>query len=129
MKRFWKGFFWGEPSHKSRAWVGVVSGLGVVALALWLFTRGRGAPLFLFALLFLGLANVGWGAELFPRRRTTISGWARVGRWGCALVGAILAILSLLWGLAFGPVFGLVIAGTGLLQVFEFAPGGPANRP
>jgi hypothetical protein len=41
----------------------------------------------------------------------------------------VLAILSLLWGISFGPVIGLIIAGGALLQVVEFAPGGPANRP
>jgi len=41
----------------------------------------------------------------------------------------LLALLSLFWGLTFTPLFGLVIAGMGLLQVFEFAPGAPANRP
>jgi len=52
-----------------------------------------------------------------------------VGRWGSALVGSVLAALSLLWGLTFGLVYGVVILGMGLLQVFEFAPGSPANRP
>jgi hypothetical protein len=122
-------FFWGAPSHKPIAWTGAVSGLLVVALALFLLVIGHGAPLFLFALLFVGLANLGWGAELLPRRLSTLAGWARVGRWGCALAGSVLAILSLLWGLSFGPIIGVVIAGGALLQILEFAPGGPANRP
>jgi hypothetical protein len=129
MGRFWTAFFWGAPSHKSIAWAGALSGLGVIALALLLLTIRHGAPLFLLALLFLGLANFGWAAELLPRQHTTVAGWLRVGRWCCALVGATLALLSLLWGLAFGLAFGLVIAGAALLQGLEFAPGGPANRP
>jgi hypothetical protein len=122
-------FFWGAPSHKPIAWAGALSGLGVVALAVFLFALGHGAPLFLRALLFLRLANVGWGAELLPREQTMLAGWARIGRWGCALIGAALAVLSLLWGFSFSPLFGGVIAVAGLLQIFEFAPGGPANRP
>jgi hypothetical protein len=85
VRRSRRAFFWGAPSHKPIAWAGVLSGLGVVALAVFLFTLGHGAPLFLLALLFLGLANVGWGAELLPREQTTLAGWARIGRWwGCA---------------------------------------------
>jgi hypothetical protein len=106
-----------------------LSGLLVVALALFLLVIGHGAPLFLLALLCVGLANVGWAAELLPRRLTGFAGWMRVARWGCALVGSALAILSLIWGLSFGLVFGLIIAGGAILQVVEFAPGGPANRP
>jgi hypothetical protein len=90
---------------------------------------GHGELLFLAALLCVGLANLGWGAELLPRRLTSIAGWARVARWGCALLGSALAILSLIWGVSFGVAFGLIIAGGAILQVFEFAPGGPANRP
>ena len=129
MNWFRNGFFWGAPSHKSIAWTGAVSGLLVVALALFLLVLGHGAPLFLFALLVVGLANLGWGIELLPRQLSTFAGWARVGRWGCALAGSVLAILSLLWGLSFGPIFGVVIAVGALLQVVEFAPYGPANRP
>jgi hypothetical protein len=124
-----KGFFWGAPSHKSIAWTGAISGLLVVALAIFLLVLGRGALLFLLALLFVGLANLGWGIELLPRRLFALAGWARVGRWGCALAGSALAILSLLWGLSFGPIFGMIIAVGALLQVVEFAPGGPANHP
>jgi hypothetical protein len=122
-------FFWGAPSHKPIAWAGALSGLIVVALALFLLAIGHGAPLFLGALLCVGLANLGWGAELLPRRLTSTAGWARVARWGCALAGSVLAILSLIWGLAFGLAIGLIIAGGAILQVIEFAPGGPANRP
>jgi hypothetical protein len=129
MTWFKKAFFWGAPSRKPIAWVGAVSGLLVIALAIFLLAIGHGAPLFLFAILFLGLANLGWGAELLPHRMATLAGWVRVARWGCALIGSVLSALSLLWGLSFGPVIGLVIAGGALLQVFEFAPGGPANRP
>jgi hypothetical protein len=127
--RFWQGFFWGEPSHKSIAWVGAGSGLGVMALAVLLLAIGHGAPVFLVALLFLGLANFGWAAELLPKRRAPIAGWVRAGRWGCALVGATLALVSLVVGAAFSPAFGIVIVGAGLLQILEFAPGGPANKP
>jgi hypothetical protein len=123
------GFFWGAPSHKPIAWAGALSGLVVIALALFLFAIGHGAPLFLGALLCVGLANLGWAAELLPRRLTRVAGWARVVRWGCALAGSVLAILSLIWGVSFGLAFGLIIAGAAVLQVVEFAPCGPANRP
>jgi hypothetical protein len=63
-----------------------------VALAVFLLAIGHGAPLFVVALLFVGLGNLGWGAELLPRQMK-------------------------------------VIAAGGILQVLEFAPGGPANRP
>jgi hypothetical protein len=129
MSWFKKAFFWGAPSRKSIAWIGAVSGLLVAALALFLLAIGHGAPLFLLAILFLGLANLGWGAELLPRRMALFAGWVRVVRWGCAVAGSVLAILSFLWGISFGPVIGLIIAGGALLQVVEFAPGGPANRP
>lgn len=122
-------FFWGAPSRKSIAWVGALSGAGVMALAILLLSIGHSAPIFLVALLLLGMANLGWGAELLPRQRLTMVGWARTARWACALLGFILAALSLLWGLAFGLWFGLTIAGMGLVQVFEFAPTGPANQP
>lgn len=122
-------FFWGAPSHKPIAWVGVVSGLAVVALAVFLLILGHGAPLFLVALLGVGLANLGWAAELLPRRMTRLAGWMRVARWGCALIGTVLAILSLLLGLSFGPLIGVIIAGGAVAQVFEFAPRGPANHP
>lgn len=128
MRRFWKRFFWGAPSHKSIAWAGAVSGLGLIGFAIVMFVIGHGAPLFVAAIGFLGLANFGWGAELLPAHAATIAGWMRAGRWGGALGGSALAALSLLWGLTFGPVYGIVILGMGLLQVFEFAPGGPANR-
>lgn len=129
MRTFWKRFFWGAPSHKSIAWAGAVSGLGLIVFALFMLAIGHGTPLFMVTILFLGLANAGWGAELLPASIATTAGWMRVGRWGSALVGSALAALSLFWGQTFGPVYGVVILGMGLLQVFEFAPGGPANRP
>jgi hypothetical protein len=129
MQRFWKRFFWGAPSHKSIAWAGALSGLGLIGFALLMLVIGHGTPLFMLAIGFLGLANFGWGAELLSANNANAVGWMRVGRWGSALVGSALAALSLLWGQTFGPVYGIVILGMGLLQVFEFAPGGPANRP
>lgn len=126
---FRPAFFWGAPSRKSIAWAGALSGAGVVALAVLLLIIGHGAPLFLVALLLLGLANLGWAAELLPAARLRAAGWARAGRWGCALVGSVLTLLTLMWGPAFGLWFGLAIAGMGLMQVFEFAPNGPANQP
>jgi hypothetical protein len=124
-----RSFFWGAPSHRPIAWIGAVSGLGVVALAVFLLAIGHGAPLFVIALLCLGLANLGWGAELLPRQQTAVAGWIRVGRWACALAGTILALFSLLAGVAFSPAFGIVIVAAGILQSFEFAPGRPSNRP
>ncbi len=129
MRRFWKRFFWGAPSHKGIAWAGAVSGLGLIGFALFMLAIGHGTPLFMVAIGFLGLANFGWGAELLPVGSADTAGWMRVGRWGSALVGSSLAALSLLLGLTFGPVYGIVILGMGLLQALEFAPGGPANRP
>lgn len=126
---FQHAFFWGVPNRKSIAWWGAAGGAGVVALAVLLMILGHGAPVFLVALLLLGLANLGWAAELLPARRLCAAGWTRAGRWGCALIGSALALLSLLLGLAFDLWFGLAIAGMGLLQVFEFAPSGPANQP
>jgi hypothetical protein len=123
------GFFWGAPSHKPIAWVGALSGLAVVALAIFLMILGHGAPLFLGALLGVGLANLGWAAELLPRHMTRLAGWVRVARLGCALMGSVLSVLSLVLGLSFGPLIGAIIAGGAVLQVVEFAPSGPANRP
>lgn len=126
---FRDAFFWGAPSRKSIAWAGALSGAGVVALAILLLSIGHGSPVFLVALLLLGLANLGWAAELLPTRQLCAAGWTRAGRWTFALVGSILALVSLLWGLAFGFWFGLVIVGMGIAQIVEFAPGGPANQP
>src|SRR5262245_3207496 len=56
-------FFWGAPSHKPIAWAGAVSGLIVVALAVLLLVIGHGAPVFLVALLCVGLANFGWAGR------------------------------------------------------------------
>jgi hypothetical protein len=128
MRRFWKRFFWGAPSHKSIAWAGAVSGLGLIGFALFMLAIGQSTPLFMVSIGFLGLANFGWGAELLPTGKTNAAGRMRMGRWGSALIGSGLAALSLLWGLTFGPVYGIVILGMGLLQALEFAPGGPANR-
>jgi hypothetical protein len=50
-------------------------------------------------------------------------------RWGSALTGSILAAVSLPLSLSFAPLYGIVILAMGLLQVVEFAPGGPANKP
>jgi hypothetical protein len=129
MRQVWKRFFWGAPSHKGIAWAGAVSGLGLIAFTVFMLVIGHGTPLFMAAIGFLGLANFGWGAELLPARSITAAGLMRVGRWGSALVGSVLAALSLLLSLTFGPVYGIVILAMGLLQAFEFAPGGPANKP
>jgi hypothetical protein len=129
MRQLWKRFFWGAPSHKSIAWAGALSGLGLIGFGLFMLAIGHGTPIFMAAIIVLGLANFGWGAELLPVRRATTAGWMRVTRWGCALVGSVLAALSLVLSLTFGPVYGIVVLGMGLLQVLEFAPGGPANKP
>jgi hypothetical protein len=127
MSRFWKRFFWGAPSHKRIAWVGTVAGILVLALAGVVFEKAQ--PLFVLAVFFVGLAELGWVAELLPRRRAGTAGWARLARWLCAVAGTILAGLSLLWGLTPVVWFGAVIAGTGMLLALEMAPSGPANRP
>jgi hypothetical protein len=75
------------------------------------------------------MANFGWGAELLPTRGATFVGWLRIGRWGSAVLASVLELVSLLLGITFAPVYGLVILGTGLPRTFEFAPGGPANKP
>jgi hypothetical protein len=124
-----RAFFWGPPSRKRIAWAGWTSGLVVAGVAALLLALGHGATVFVLALLGVGLANLGWAAELFPRGLTALAGWIRVARWLCAIGGAILAILSLAWGLSFGTVVGIVIAGGALAQVLEFAPCGPANKP
>jgi hypothetical protein len=98
MRRFWKRFFWGAPSHKSIAWAGAVSGLGLIGFALFMLAIGQSTPLFMVSIGFLGLANFGWGAELLPTGKTNAAGRMRVRRWGSALVGSVLAALSLLWG-------------------------------
>ena len=47
MHTFWKRFFWGAPSHKSSAWAGALSGLGLIAFALFMLAIGHGTPLFI----------------------------------------------------------------------------------
>ncbi len=117
MRTFWKGFFWGPPSHKRIAWHGALAGLAVLALPLIIAVFGKGGyPLFLLALVFVGLAETGWGIEILPRHIVTLAGWGRVVRWLCAVIG-----LAPLW-------FTGVIAVGALLLVFEMAPGGYANR-
>lgn len=128
MRRFWKGFFWGPPSHKPIAWLGASAGIVVLALPVFIALAGTGGqPVFLAALLFVGLAETGWGVELAPRRLATLAGWGRAARWLCAVVGVALAMVSLIGQLA--PLwFVAVILVGALLLVYEMAPGGPANR-
>jgi hypothetical protein len=128
MRRYWKGFFWGPPSHKQIAWVGAGAGVVVLVLPFVIARFGTGGhPVFLLALLFIGLAETGWAAELAPRHVVTLAGWGRAARWLCSVIGLALAIISLLAQLA--PLwFAGVIAVTALLLVVEMAPGGFANR-
>jgi hypothetical protein len=128
VRTFWKGFFWGPPSHKPVAWVGAVAGLAVLALPLVIAVFGSGGhPLFLLALLFVGLAEAGWGVELLPRHLVGLTGWGRAARFLCAVVGLVLAVISLLAQLA--PLWFVgVLALTALLLVLEMAPAGHANR-
>lgn len=128
MRGFWKGFFWGSPSHKPVAWLGASAGVVVLALPAFIAFFGTGGhPLFLLALLFAGLAETGWGIELLPRRLAAPAGWGRVVRWLCAVVGVVFAILSLIGQLAPLWFVGVILVGA-LLLVFEMAPGGFANR-
>ena len=127
MSRIQRGFFWGAPSHKPVAWVGAVAGLLVLALAGVVLPKAH--PLFTLSVLFAGLAEFGWAAELLPRDATRAAGWARAARWLCALLSTLLAVICLLLNLTPAVWFGLVIAGTGLLLSLEMAPSGPANRP
>jgi hypothetical protein len=128
MRAFWKGFFWGPPSHRPVAWLGAGAGIVVVALPVVIAVFGTGGhPVFLLSLLFTGLAETGWGIELLPRRWGALAGWGRVARWLCAVVGVVLAAVSLVAQLA--PTwFAGVIAFGAVLLVFEMAPGGFANR-
>lgn len=128
MRAFWKGFFWGPPSHKRVAWLGALAGLAVLALPLVIAVFGKGGhPVFLLALVFVGLAETGWGIEILPRHMVTLAGWGRAARWLCALIGLALAAISALAQLA--PLwFAGVLAVGALLLVFEMAPGGYANR-
>lgn len=128
MRTFWKGFFWGPPSHKSVAWLGASAGIVVVALPVFIAIFGKGGhPVFLSALLFAGLAETGWGIELLPRRLATPAGWGRAVRWLCAVIGVVFALLSLIGQLAPFWFVGVILAGA-LLLAFEMAPGGFANR-
>jgi hypothetical protein len=126
--RFWKGFFWGPPSHRPIAWVGFFAGLAVLALPVVIARFGHGgAPIFLLSLVFVGLAETGWGIELLPRGMAASAGWGRLARWACALVGLALGVISVVAQIA--PLwFAAVIAAGALLLVFEMAPGGFANR-
>ena len=127
VERLWSAFAWGPPSHKRIAWIGAVAGVGVLALAAVIVGAGR--PLFVLAVMLVGLSELGWAAELLPRRKTSVAAWARLARWLCALGGTALAILCLLYGQAPATWFGAVIIGTGVLLALEMAPAGPANRP
>jgi hypothetical protein len=126
--RFWKGFYWGPPSHRPIAVVGFVAGLLVLALPLVIALFGTGGhPLFLLALVFVGLAEAGWGVELLPRTMTTTAGAARAARWVAAVFGLVLSVISVVGQLA--PLwFAGVVAAGALALVFEMAPGGFANR-
>jgi len=125
--RLWLGFAWGPPSHKRIAWIGAVAGIAVLALAA--VTVGAGRPLFVLAVLLVGLSELGWAAELLPRDQIGVAAWARLARWLCALAGTALGVLCLLWGQTPAIWFGGVITGTGVLLALEMAPAGPANRP
>jgi hypothetical protein len=127
LERLWLGFAWGPPSHKRIAWIGAIAGIVVLALAAVIVGAGR--PLFVLAVLLVGLSEFGWAAELLPRGRIGVAAWARLTRWLCALAGAVLSIFCLLWGQTPAVWFGAVIAGTGVLLALEMAPSGPANRP
>src|SRR5260370_36212922 len=127
MGRIWKSFFWGPPSHKRIAWVGALAGVGVLALAA--VVVGKAHPLFVLAVLLLGVAEFGWAAELLPRQRAALAGWARLVRWVCAVAATILAGLCLLWGLTPVVWFGDIIAGSRVLLAVEMSAARPANRP
>jgi len=129
IERLAKGFFWGPPSHKRVARIGAAAGLVVMALPLVIALFGTGGhPVFLLALLVTGLAETAWAIELLPRRALRSAGWGRLARWLCALIGLVLAAVSVLAQLAPFWFAGLVAVGA-LLLVFEMAPGGFANRP
>jgi hypothetical protein len=98
-------------------------------LALAAVTVGAGRPLFVLAVLLVGLSELGWAAELLPSSQIGMAAWARLARWLCAIGGTVLAFLCLLWGQTPVAWFGAVIAGTGVLLALEMAPAGPANRP
>ncbi len=83
MGRFWKSFFWGPPSHKRIAWAGALAGVGVLALAA--VVVGKAHPLFVLAVLLLGVAEFGWArrnscradALRWPAGRDWYAGCAR----------------------------------------------------
>jgi hypothetical protein len=129
VRAFWKRFFWRPPSHKQVAWVATLAGVIVMALPLVIAFLGSGGhPLFLLAIFFVGLAETGWAIELLPSHNIKLAGWGRLARWVAAVLGLLLAILSVMWGLA--PLwFAGFIAVTALLLVVEMAPSGFANRP
>jgi hypothetical protein len=129
MAQLFGRFFWGEPSHRRIAWYGAIAGVLLLALAVEVATIGKGQPLFTLGLIFVGLAEFGWAAELLPRGSATLAGWLRAARWICALVGAVLGILALVWGIAPTWWFGGAVALGGVLLALEMAPNGPANRP
>jgi hypothetical protein len=128
MGTFWKQFFWGPPSHKRIAWIGGVAGLVVILLPVVIAAFGAGGhPVFLASLFFIGLAEVGWGIELLPRRTAAAVGWGRAMRWLSAIVGLALTIMALIGQLAPLWFLGPMLVGCALL-VLEMAPNGPANR-
>lgn len=81
------------------------------------------------AIIFARLVEFGWAVELLSRQLTIAVGWMRLIRWLCALLGTLLAVLSLLLGLTPILWIGVVIAVTGVLLVFEMAPSGPVAHP
>jgi hypothetical protein len=128
VRTFWSGFFWGPPSHKGVALLGAAAGVVVVALPLVIAVFGTGGhPLFLLALLATGLAETGWAIEVLPRHFAAIAGWGRAARWLCAVVGSVLAVISLVARLAPFWFVG-VVAVCAVLLVVEMAPSGFANR-
>ncbi len=129
MRRLWRGFAWGPPSHRRIAWVGLLAGLIVVALPVVIEVGGSGGqPLFLLTLVFVGIAESGWGIELAPVNWGTGVAWARCARWLSALIGLALSALTLAGQLA--PLWFVAVVAIGaLLLAFEMAPGGFANRP
>src|SRR5262249_54891816 len=123
------GFFWGQPSHKRVVWLGAGAGLVLLGLAAENATIGKGQRSLVLAVLFVGLAEFGWAAELLPRHQGTLAGWARLARWICAIAGTAFAIPSLQGGylpLAAGAPLG------GVVLVLVMAPDGwgdPGQRP
>ncbi|HEV2236592.1 MAG TPA: hypothetical protein VGR57_08015 [Ktedonobacterales bacterium] len=127
IERVRKGFFWGPPSHRRIAAAGLAAGILVVAVPVAIALFGQGAPVLVWALAFVGLAEAGWGIELLPRALATTAGWGRLARWLCALVGLVLGAISVVGQLSVA-WFTVGIAVTALALVFEMAPGSFANR-